>query len=135
MGHKTWMTSVTLEIYLWRAIFLFICKESVTFVHGLAFYVKEWLPFIFGLSLKNSEILNYVLNQLQPAFCINHCCIYWHCVRRQNKNVALSVLSLIAVICVPFVDIHLQFSLVLVSHLWGVAAKVIFCCQKKSCPF
>ena len=32
----------------------FIQKDSVTYVHGLAVYVKEGLPFAGNLSLKNS---------------------------------------------------------------------------------
>ena len=59
------------------------------------------------------------------------CCIYWHCKRRQNRNVTLSVVSLNVVICVPFSGIYLHFSRVFVSRLWGVAAKVMSCSQKK----
>ena len=57
-------------------------------------------------------------------------CIYWHCIRRQNRTVALSVVSLSALICAPFAGIYLHFSHVLVSLLWGVAVNVMYCSQK-----
>ena len=62
-------------------------------------------------------------------------CIYWHCIRRQNRNVALSVVSLSALICVPFAGIYLHFSRVLVSRLWGVAVNVMYSILAKKMSF
>ena len=37
-----------------RGYFSLIQKDSVTHVHGVAVYVKQGLPFAWGLSLENS---------------------------------------------------------------------------------
>ena len=66
---------------------------------------------------------------------VEECWVYWHCKGRHNGNVALSVVILSSLICVPFAGIYLHFSCVSVNPLWGVAVKAMSFNQKKSCHF
>ena len=61
-------------------------KDSITHMHGLAVYVKEGLPLVWDLSLKNSAD-SYVSNWLYFTQCltsfssINHLlCLYARCL-------------------------------------------------------
>ena len=52
-----------------RGYLLFIRKDSSTRMYGLAFYVKEGLPFAHGLSLENSAD-SYVFDWLYLTQCL-----------------------------------------------------------------
>ena len=68
--------------------------------------------FKIDLCLYFIKILWYILVICKTSL-VYYCCIYWHFKRRQNRNVTLSVMSLSAVIFVPFASIYLLFSRVL----------------------
>ena len=78
------------------------------------------------------QFLNNIFVLYKKVLMKNKCCIYCHCKKRQNRNVTLSVVSLSAVILVPFAGIYLHFSAFLAVVFPGVAAKVMSCSQKKS---
>ena len=78
------------------------------------------------------QFLNNIFVLYKKVLMKNNCCIYCHCKKRQNRNVTLSVVSLSAVILVPFAGIYLHFSAFLAVVFPGVAAKVMSCSQKKS---
>ena len=78
------------------------------------------------------QFLNNILVLYKKVLMKNKCCIYCHCKKRQNRNITLSVVSLSAVILVPFAGICLHFSAFLAVVFPGVATKVMSCSQKKS---
>ena len=52
-----------------RGYLSLIRKGSVTHMHGLAVYVKEWLPFAWDLSLENSADSYFVFDWLYLPKC------------------------------------------------------------------
>ena len=82
----TWITQLILAISLWGVILFLIQNDYITHMHGLTVYVREGLPLVWDLSLKNSAD-SYVWNWLYFTHCltsfstINHLlCLYAQCL-------------------------------------------------------
>ena len=112
MGHDNFVDFFLINIFYFSNFFIFI----FSFIFIYLFIYLFWLAAMDhyrGLHNCNSNFMITGKSD-KPV-----CGICWHCKRRQNRNVALSVVSFSAVICVPFAGIFfLHFSHVFVFEKW-----------------